>query len=53
MFSRIGINENCAEIVPNHFVPITQDSREVLVKRHASYNSCPTPITKLPKTSIE
>ena len=44
MFSRIGINENCAEFVPNHFVPIIQDSRKVLVKRHASYNSCPTPI---------
>ena len=43
MFSRIGINENCAEFVPNHFVPIIQDSRKVLVKRHASYNSCPTP----------
>ena len=53
MFSRIGINENCAEFVPNHFVPIIQDSRKVLVKRHASYNSCPTPIKKLPKTPIE
>ena len=53
MFSRIGTNENCAEFVPNHFVPIIQDSRKVLVKRHASYNSCPTPIKKLPKTSIE
>ena len=53
MFSRIGINENCAEFVPNHFVPIIQDSRKVLVKRHASYNSCPTPMKKLPKTSIE
>ena len=53
MFSRIGINENCAEFVPNHFVPIIQDSRKVLVKRHASYNSCPTPIKKFPKTSIE
>ena len=53
MFSRIGINENCAEFVPNHFVPIIQDSRKVLVKMHASYNLCPTPIKKLPKTSIE
>ena len=53
MFSRIGINENCAEFVPNHFVPIIQDSRKVLVKSYASYNSCPTPIKKLPKTSIE
>ena len=43
-FSRIGINENCAEFVPNHFVPIIQDGRKVLVKTHASYNSCPTPI---------
>ena len=43
MSSRIGINENCAEFVPNHFLPIIQDSRKVLVKRHASYNSCPTP----------
>ena len=48
MLIRIGINENCAE-----FVPIIQDSCKVLVKRHASYNSCPTPIKKLPKTSIE
>ena len=38
MFSRIGINENCAEFVPSHFVSIIQDSRKVLVKRHASYN---------------
>ena len=53
IFSRIGINESCAEFVPNHFVPIIQDSRKVLVKRHASYNSCPTPMKKLPKTSIE
>ena len=53
MSSRIGINENCAEFVPNHFLPIIQDSRKVLVKSHASYNSCPTPIKKLPKTSIE
>ena len=28
MFSRIGINENCAEFVPNHFVPIIQGSRK-------------------------
>ena len=42
-----------AEFVPNHFVPIIQDSRKVLVKRHACYNSCPTLIKKLPKTSIE
>ena len=42
-----------AEFVPNHFVPIIHDSRKVLVKRHASYNSCPTPIKKLPKTCIE
>ena len=42
-----------AEFVPNHFVPIIQDIRKVLVKRHASCNSCPTPIKKLPKTSIE
>ena len=53
MFSRSGIYENCAEFVPNHFVPIIQDSHKVLVKRHASYNSWPTPIKKLPKTSIE
>ena len=53
MFSRFGINENCAEFVPNHFVPIIQDSRKVLVKRHASYNSSQTPIKKLPKTHIE
>ena len=44
MFSRIGTNENCAEFVPNHFVPIIQDSCKVLVKRHASYNSCSIPI---------
>ena len=53
MFSRTGINENCAEFVPNHFVSIIQDSCKVLVKRNASYNSCPTPIKKLSKTSIE
>ena len=47
MFSRIGINENCAEFITNHFVPITQESRKVLVKRYASYNLCPTPIKKL------
>ena len=41
-----------AEFVPNHFVPIIQDIRKVLVKRHASYNTCPTPV-QLPKTSIE
>ena len=52
MFSRIGMNENCAEFVPNHFVLI-QEYRKVLVKRYASYNLCPTPIKKLPKTSIE
>ena len=53
MFNRIGINENCAEFVPNHFVTIIQDSCKVLVKRHASYNSFPTPIQKLLRTSIE
>ena len=53
MFRRIGMNENCEEFVPNHSVPIIQDSRKVSVKRHASYNSFPTPIKKLPKTSIE
>ena len=53
MFKRFGINENCAEVVPNHFVPIIQDSRKVFVKRHWSYNLCPKPIKKLPKTSIE
>ena len=51
MFSRIGINENCAEFVPNPFEPIIQDNRTVFVKRHASYNSCPQPIKKVPKTS--
>ena len=30
MFSRTGINENCAEFVPNHFVPVIQDSRKVI-----------------------
>ena len=25
MFIRIGTNENCAEFVPHHFVPIIQD----------------------------
>ena len=44
MFSRIGVNENCAEFVSNYFVPTIQESCKVLVKRHASYNSCPTPI---------
>ena len=39
MFSRFGINENCAEFLPNHFVPNIQDSRKFLVKRHASYES--------------
>ena len=29
MFSRIGTNENCAEFVPNPFVPIIQDNRKV------------------------
>ena len=53
MFSRFGINENCAEFVPNHFVPTIQDRRKVLVKKHASYNSCPIPIKKLPNTFIE
>ena len=42
-----------AEFVPNHFVPIIQDNCKVLVKRHASHNSCPTPIKKLLKTSTE
>ena len=46
MFSRIGVNENCAEFVSNHFVPIIQESCTVLVKRYASYNLCPTPIKK-------
>ena len=53
MFSRIGISENCAEFVPNHFVPIIQESCKVLAKRNASYNLCPTPIKNLQKTSIE
>ena len=53
MFSRIGVNENCAEFVSNYFVPIIQESCKVLVKRHASYNLCPTPIKKIQKTSIE
>ena len=26
MFSKNSINENCAEFVPNHFVPIIQES---------------------------
>ena len=46
MFSRIGVNENCAEFVSNYFVPIIQESCKVLVKRHAFYNLCPTPIKK-------
>ena len=53
MFSIIRINKNFAEFLPNHFVPIIQDSRKVLVMRHASYNSCTATIKKLPKTSIE
>ena len=53
MFSRIGVNENCAEFVSNYFVPTIQESCKVLVKRHASYNLCPTPIKKIQKTSIE
>ena len=53
MFGRFGINENCAEFVPNHFVPNIQDSCKFLVKKRASYDSYPTPIKKLPKTSIE
>ena len=36
MFSRIGVNENCAEFVYSYFVPINQESCKVLVKRHAS-----------------
>ena len=47
IFSIFGISENCAKFIANHFVPIVQDSRKVLVKRHASYNSC----VKLPKTT--
>ena len=47
IFRRFSINENCAEVVPNHFVPIIQCSRKALVKRHASYNLCPTPFKKL------
>ena len=53
MFSRIGVNENCAEFASNHFVPIIPSSCTVLVKRHATYNLCPTPIKKIQKTSIE
>ena len=53
MFSRIGVNENCAEFVSNHFVPIIKESCTVLVKRHASYNLCPTPNKKIQKTSIK
>ena len=33
MFSRTGTNENCAEFVSYHFVPINQDGRKMLVKR--------------------
>ena len=53
IFSRNGINENSAEFVPNSFELIIQDNHTVFVKRHASYNSCPQPIKKLLKTSIE
>ena len=53
MFSRIGVNEDCAEFVSNYIVPTIQESCKVLVKRHASYNLCPTPIKKIQKTSIE
>ena len=53
MFSRSGVNENCAEFVSNYFVPTIQESCKVLVKRHASYNLCPTPIKKIQKTSVE
>ena len=53
MFSRIGVNEDCTEFVSNHFVPIIQESCTALLKRHTSYNLCPTPIKKIQKTSIE
>ena len=53
MFSRIGVNENCAEFVSNCFVSTIQESCKVLVKRHASYNLCTTPIKKIQMTSIE
>ena len=53
MFSRIGVNENCAEFVSEYFVPSNQENCKVLVKRHASYNLCPTPIKKIQRTSIE
>ena len=46
MFSRIGVNENCAEFASNYFIPIIQESCKVLVKRHAFYNLCQTPIKK-------
>ena len=46
MFSRIGVNENFSEFVSNYFVPTIQESCKVLVKRHVSYNLCPTPIKK-------
>ena len=52
MFSRFDINESCAESVPNHFVSIIQDSRKVSLKRHASYNSCPATIEKLPRYQL-
>ena len=51
MFSRIGVNEDCAEFVSNYIVPTIQESCKVLVKRHASYSLCPTPIKKIQKTS--
>ena len=53
MFSRIGVNENCAKFASNYFVPIIQEGCKILVKRHVSYNLCPTPIKKIQKTSIE
>ena len=53
MFSRIGVNENCVEFVSSYFVPTIQESCKILVKRHVSYNLCPTPIKKKQKTSIE
>ena len=53
MLSRIEILRNWAEFVPNHFTPIIQDSGKVLVKKHGSYNYCPTSIKNLPKTSLE
>ena len=53
MFSRIGVNEDCAEFVSNYIVPTIQENCKVLVKGHVSYNLCPTPIKKIQKTSIE